>query len=60
MHETDELGRWTSLFMESTAVSSLAGADVGYGLACAATNYESKMEYRDGLDASYSAKSESM
>lgn len=46
--------------MGKTAVSSLAGADIGCGMACVATNYGSRIEYRDGFDASCSAKWEDM
>jgi hypothetical protein len=44
--------------MEACRVS-FAGTDIRYGMACAAfvaAYYESRMEYRDGLDARCSAK----
>jgi hypothetical protein len=55
MHDSDELGRWRSLFDERAAVS-LAGVDTGYAIACAASHYGSGTRYRYGLDTRRSAK----
>jgi uncharacterized membrane protein (UPF0136 family) len=55
VHGRDKVGRWRGLFDEEAAVSILAGADIGYGMACAACVVRMGPRWISELDSTSSA-----